>query len=699
MKIRSLLHWDENPLLPLLVFATVGKIVFDHFHLQTLLVLGLGVALLVLAIGIQMAIRRSKNPQKIAPFRSILSCGLFLFMGTTVASLQSKPENIASHSAYTARIQEEFGPTASGKIRCLALIEKIKTDQGWEPISEKGILFLDGNPGDFANGTQLVVSKQLTDIETPTIPGQFDAKQYFGRQGIRFQQFIPKGQFQFLSEKKPQWLRSKALWTREWMATTIRNSMPEEGDAHLMSALLLGVKRNIDPELKVAFSAAGISHILAVSGMHVGLIFIFLLWTFSWLKSIKGGHYLFSITIISCLWFYALITGFSPSVLRAVTVFSILQAGELLRKPSWPINGLCLATVILFCFDSNLVYDVGYQLSFTAVYGIVSFQRPIQQLFWTKNKVLAYFWNGTALTLAATLGTFPLILYYFHQFPVYFIFANLIAVPLANFIIYGGIGLLVLSPFPAIGQWLGWIIHWLIALFTGFIKLICTLPFSTIQSIFFPIWFLGFLFAGLIFFQLWLRLEKEKMLRFGLLCLCTFLFSFLGYNLYLWKRAPSTYVIRTKNEWMLAGIQGRQASLVRLGSEEVKGDKSFETKALKEGLHVLDVQSFSNPGIDFSFDAKDSSRKSSLVFQSGKSFLFLGNYLKIKNKLDTKIQIDHLVAVSQGSKSIQKALAFFEPKEIWVDWSDQKEKEWRQSGQFASIQVRNFKRNRFQRIQ
>lgn len=695
LKIKPIFHWRENPLLAFLVFAFAGKLGFDSLIFPVPFLIGIGIILTTLSLAAYSKAISLKFSKPIGTARRLISYLIFFFVGASFAAFQHHPPQVLPHSSFVARIQEEFGPTTTGKIRCLANIESIKTKDGWQKMEGKVILFLDGKAGSFPNGTRLIVDKPLSEIEKPTIPGQFDAQAYFGRQGIRYQNFVPENGFRFVLPDKPNFLRFYALTFRGWLEDQFVRYLPERNDTYLMSGLLLGLRRNIDPELKVAFSAAGISHILAVSGMHVGLIFGFLQIVFGRLKTLKHGHIIFSVFVLSSLWFYALLTGLSPSVLRAVTIFSLFQLGDLVRKPSWPVNSLCLATLVLIAFDANIVYDVGYQLSFAAVYGIVSFQRPIQDLVRVKNPLLAYFWNGTALTLAATLATFPLILYYFHQFPVYFLLANLIAVPISNGLIYLGIGLLVVSPFPTLAQFVGSVIHWAIFIFVGFVKWISQLPYCTLQSIYFPLWFLAFLFLGLVFLQIWFKTELPFYLKSSLASLCIFQFAFLGYNYFLWNRPATNYIIRTKDEWMLAKVEGRSSHISRIGSGQAKSDQSFESKALREGLHVLEVQSSANEGFPISVHPKDSSRKSVLVRQSGKTFLFLRNFLRLPQHPDVEIAIDYLIAQSVGEKTIQNALNQFKPSEIWVDWSERQMENWKKSDKQLGIPMRNFRKNRF----
>lgn len=704
MKFRNLLHWYENPLLPMVVMVGFGKVFQDQFNIGFWLVICLGAGISILGWGFQSASMALKIPIFIERIRQVLVWMAFFVMGLLMAQFHDKPSGTPVHEAFLARIKEPLGKTANGKIRCLALVEAAKSENSWQKSGGKVLLFLDGEEEDFENGTRLLINQSLKELESPSIPGQFDGKAYYGRQGIRYQNFVSESGSLILKDTKPDWLLGTALKVRKWFENQLLISLPAKEDAALLSGLLLGLKRQIDPDLKVAFSASGLSHVLAVSGLHVGLIYTFLVWVLGWLRSSKRGSILFSVLIVLALWFYALITGLSPSVLRAVTIFSILQMGDLFLKPKWPVNNLCLATLILFCFNPDIIYDVGFQLSFSAVYGIIAFQRPLAEWLPIRNKKLVYLWNSMAMTLAATLGTFPIVLYYFHQFPVYFLVANLLAVPLATGIIYGGIGMLAAAPFPALAKVIGCLLHYVIAFFIWLVKGISWLPYSTISSIFFPFWFLGLLFLALYFFQLWLKTGLQSRLHWSLGALNFFLGAFLVYNLYLWNRPGQRIIIRTGKEWMLAHVEGRSAKLCLLANNSEKTEQSFEAKALREGLHVLQVNTSSNQGLDLNSEGlmergnqlpKSTNRKSILVREGGLDFLFLGSYLKIKPRLANPLDIDFLVVNSVGIKSLEKALTIFRPREIWVDWNPEMEAEWNGNSKFSEIPIRNFRKDRF----
>jgi competence protein ComEC len=195
---------------------------------------------------------------------------------------------------------------------------------------------------------------------------------------------------------------------------------------------------------------------LAVSGLHVGIIYSILLLPLTFFK--QEGHalrksYLF--LVLGLIWIYALMTGFSPSVVRAVVMFSLVTLGQMRkRKPSiW--NILAFSALLLLVLDPDIQTDLGFQLSYLAVAGIVGLQPILLRMWAPSNRVLDYFWQMATVTLAAQLITSPLTLHYFHTFPTYFLVANLLIVPLSYIILCAGVPFLLLAWIPILGSLLG----------------------------------------------------------------------------------------------------------------------------------------------------------------------------------------------------------------------------------------------------
>lgn len=222
---------------------------------------------------------------------------------------------------------------------------------------------------------------------------------------------------------------------------------PEE--LSLLKAVCLGDRSDLTPAMEHDFSRAGGMHILAVSGLHVGLIWWVLCHALSFLVRITGREMFRTLLILVILWTYAWVTGFSSSVCRAVTMFSLLSAGRLLDQRSSTLNGILVSAFLLLVLDPSRILDVGFQLSYVAVLGIITIQPCFRRLFRVRHRLLRWILDATGVSIAAQLATGPLVAFYFHQIPVYGILTNLVAVPLLSCIITVFV---ISSPFLATGS-------------------------------------------------------------------------------------------------------------------------------------------------------------------------------------------------------------------------------------------------------
>ena len=203
-------------------------------------------------------------------------------------------------------------------------------------------------------------------------------------------------------------------------------------------ALILGEKSSLDRETLRTFSSAGAMHVLAVSGLHVGIVMLIFSFLLKPIKRLPKGRLLFVICVVLCIWFYALITGMSSSVLLAAVMFSFVIVGKELERENSVYQSIMVSAFILILIEPFVIFQVGFQLSYLAVLGIVFLQPKIYNLFYTKYFLLDKIWQISSVSIAAQLATFPLGLYYFHQFPNFFMISNLIVIPLAFAILIAG---------------------------------------------------------------------------------------------------------------------------------------------------------------------------------------------------------------------------------------------------------------------
>ncbi|HIA12031.1 MAG TPA: ComEC family competence protein [Flavobacteriales bacterium] len=332
-------------------------------------------------------------------------------------------------------------------------------------------------------GDRIIFSSKLNLIESPLNPDEFSHKDYLALQSIYHQAFIKGDNWQLLESKGRKSLMAISAALRDKLLNIFRRNGMGKDELAVASALILGDKSGLNTDLKSNYSKSGAMHVLAVSGLHVGIIYLVLNWLLAFLARLKYGAVLKATVIILLLWFYAMLTGMSPSVMRATTMLSFLVIGKSLNQYTDIYNILIVSAFLLLVIDPNLIVSVGFQLSYLAVFGIVylypKFYCAWEPPTWLLDKV----WALTCVSLAAQLATFPLSLYYFHQFPNWFLISNLLVIPLATIIIYLGILVFITAPFHALSVGITEVMTNVVGILNESVSIIRSLPFSTVEDV------------------------------------------------------------------------------------------------------------------------------------------------------------------------------------------------------------------------
>ena len=293
------------------------------------------------------------------------------------------------------------------------------------------------------NNDQVIwTSTPLALIPGPRNPGSFDYQRYQYHQGIILQTSITNPSQILHQEQSKRTFIGVAQQINKVLGEQLNHPLLASRQRAIIKALLLGDKTELTPEIKDHFSASGAMHILALSGLHVGII-LWLLNLLTWpLRRFVWGQHLATLAILIVLWIYALISGLSPSMVRAVTMVTFWAVGVFLHRPLGAINAVMLTYVVLLISNPMWLFSVGFQLSFLAILAILTLTPKMALLWKPKNRILGYFWSMTQLSFAAQFGVAPISIYYFHQFPGLFWLSNLILLPILAPII--GLGALII---------------------------------------------------------------------------------------------------------------------------------------------------------------------------------------------------------------------------------------------------------------
>lgn len=402
---------------------------------------------------------------------------------------QNHYRNFKEGKAYLIEIANPFSETAKtyksiGKIKAVLT----KNDSNWQVANGRILLYFQKQKEfPLTYGDKILCTSKLNLIQGAQNPHAFDYGKYMQRKGIFDQMFIQEADWKRVDSLKSITLQLAAISLRTKLLNILNDLHYDSESRALAAALLIGYDEYLDDNLRTKFSGSGAMHILCVSGLHVGIIFMLSNFIFGFLGKIRFGNELKTILILAIIWFYALITGLSPSVMRAATMFSFMIVGKLFNRKGNTYNSLAASALLLLLIDPNLIYNIGFQLSYGAVFAILYIQPKLFSLFYFKNILLRKIWALMCVSIAAQMGTFPLAVYYFHQFPNYFLLTNLWVIPLAFIVVTGGIFVLLIGLMGLSSSLLGTLAasllnYSLIALNKG-VEMINQLPYSVSENL------------------------------------------------------------------------------------------------------------------------------------------------------------------------------------------------------------------------
>jgi competence protein ComEC len=402
--------------------------------------------------------------------------------------------------------------------KALASAESVMINHQWQPVKGNVLLyFIKGNiPPTLTYGSQIVVTTSLTNIENTGNPDGFDYREHSFFNHIYYQAFLKPSGYLLLNTKNTTLLGSIIIKAKFAVLTTLRKNIANPTSLSVAEALLIGYRDDLGKDLIQAYNNTGVIHIIVISGLRMGMIYGLLLLLFSPFKTKKWVRVVKAITIIIVLWGFCLVAGAAPSVSRSAIMFTVIVLGECIGRRTNIFNNLALSAFIILLVNPFSLWDAGFQLSYAAVVGIIIFYPLIRNWFFFQNKILAFAWNLSAVTLAAQILTLPLILFHFHQLPILFLFTNLLAVPLSCIILYADLLLLIFSQIPFLALLMGKIVSWMLTLMNTYITNVNDLPFSVWQNLQVSLPQVLLLYGCIIGIAGWLMLNNKRWLLTGL---------------------------------------------------------------------------------------------------------------------------------------------------------------------------------------
>ncbi len=482
MQLRGLPFWKQAPATRIL-FAWVAGIL-AHYHLHPVAVVPVTVIFTALAVFLLF-----RNLPAHFRFHYAFIPGICILLAVSAAgALVTRANDISCHSSQLAvlsnskyclvRMDEPLAERARS-FRATATVLAAGTPGKFDRTAGKLLVYFPKTNRDSlpAPGDLMQIVQPLRPIVNSGNPGEFDFKRYCLFKGITHQVYLPEQSYKRLYPSSSNPARELVFRCREKIIQILQQAIPAGRERGLAEALLIGYKDDLDRDLVQQYANTGVVHIVAISGLHLGLVYGMLLLV---CRPLRRYRFVSPLIILSGLWLFSLMAGAQPSVLRSALMFTCIVLGESMFRRSPIINSLAFSAFLLLCINPFWLWDVGFQLSYSAVLSIVLFMKAIYNKISFNNPLLDYCWQMMSVTLAAQILTFPICAYQFHQFPVYFLVTNLVALPLSSLILVSEILLCALSFSGILASALGHVVQFLVHLMNGCIERVADLPF--------PVW-------------------------------------------------------------------------------------------------------------------------------------------------------------------------------------------------------------------
>lgn len=334
----------------------------------------------------------------------------------------------------------------------------------------------------------------------------FDYASYLRKQGYSAITYIRKSDWKIYSRQFG--LKYTALECRRILLEKMKKLSLDEKAYQVGVAMLLGYKNALDPDLSTSFAVSGTSHLLSVSGLHVTTLYGAIYFIFSvFFRNRKYKIYIHLI-VLPIIWGFAFVTGLSPSVVRAVTMFSIAGVGSVLNKKSITLNTLSGTAFIMLLYEPLYLFDVSFQLSFVAVASIVCIYPVFKNLYQNRNKVVSYAGDLFFISFSAQVGTSPISIFYFHQFPVYFWLSNMLVIPLTGVLLMLLSFCLILQSVFSLPGYFFKPLNLSYRFFISIVEIVEKFPYSSLQNIYLDEIQVFLIYGIILLLLLWFNNKK-----------------------------------------------------------------------------------------------------------------------------------------------------------------------------------------------
>ena len=667
--------WSKYPFVRMLIPFALGiwiSVFVVDIRLSPTFLITTALSLFAMATLTAFLLKRQRHTWF---FGAVMACYLFIAGYSLVRVHEAEIQKNyyrsfqADASYYVARVYD-YPTERPNSIRTVLELEYQFCDSlPSHPVSGKVMAYFPKSDSAFAlhYGDLIAIPAPIREVTPPLNPEEFDYRAYLERKGISGQVYLKDEDWIDLQANDANPIYAFSYRFREILLASLQRSGLNDDEFGVAAAILLGYDDNLADEVRKDYVAAGSMHILCVSGMHVGIIYLLASFLLGFLNRKKWQKTLKQVLLLTLIWFYALIAGLSPSILRASLMISFVIIGEAIRRKGFVVNSIAASAFILLCINPNNLFEIGFLLSYAAVMGIVVLQRPIYNLLYVKNKLLDKAWQITAVALSAQIATVPFTLFYFQQFTTYFWLSNLFMTPISFIVVISGMILLLVSWIPYLNTLVGYLVWGSVYVMNWVVAKIESIPYSIIKGLYINDFEFAVLLVALLLLMLTFMLRKRH-LFIAMLASLLLVMTSVTIRMYNSDHQQGMTIFSLRNHTAIDYIRGGEHVLLvdlALMADESTVDYSLKGAWSKRHLsHHPQVI-----GLEEDYANEYLCKKSNLVSFDGKLLAIWDDAVQCKDGLNYRLPVDYLLVRGKQKPDVRSIVNGYEMKLLVIDGS------------------------------
>lgn len=679
MAVRNF-FWSHVPFLRLLAGVIAGILLAIYTNVIPLYAAWASAGVLVLLLSIVIFSKRIFSSYRFRWLPGVpiyfLTVLLFYIITLENASINYPnhfSKNISEAEGFIGYLSDELVEKTKSR-KTEIEITSVQRNGSWEPCTGKCLAYIskDSTSRKLSYGDVIAFATVPSETTPPQNPSQFDYKRYLAFHQMYHQVYLASDKWVPLNAKAGSSVKRLAFDARKKLLKIYSENNISGQELAVLSSLTLGYTDDIDEETQQAFAASGALHVLSVSGLHVGIIVYALSLILFFLDKGRRNKIIKTLLLIIFIWVYALVTGLSPAVQRAAVMFTVIILGKAFLRQTNIFNAIAVSAVILLIINPYFIMEVGFQLSYLALTGIVAIHPWLYKQLYVKNWFLDKIWALTSVSIAAQLATFPLGLFYFQQFPNSFLLANLIVIPVSTFIVYGGLLMLLVSPFSAlVASWLAIPVKYLTIILNASVLYIEKIPHSFVAGISVNILQAWLIYFIIITFCAFIVRKNIAWLSLALLLAVFFLASWL-YDSFRINRQKEMIVYHVNGKSAVQFTHGRNAVL--FASKDLLSNKSSMQFNISRNIYdsgitnMKQIESESSNKIDALAEAGIFYKEGFIYFE-GEKFFIANDSEKFASGNGEKIHLDAIILSGKSVRNLHVLTDRFSFRELIMDSS------------------------------